>query len=184
MNKKNQRVCPAERAWGLDNIFRKIIHNPKKIMGGYVKEGMVALDVGCGPGLFSVEMAKMVGKYGKVIAVDLQEEMLRKLRKKIRGKEIEQRIKLHKCEADRIGISEKADFVLLFYMVHEVPDQEKLFKEIKSILKPRGKILIIEPSFHVSKQEFKKTIESAKETGFKPFKKLKVFLSRAMLMEI
>jgi len=47
------------------------------------------LDLGCGPGFFSVEMAEMVGASGKVIAVDMQEGMLRKLESKIQGTEIE-----------------------------------------------------------------------------------------------
>ena len=85
MVKRNKRVCPVENARGLDNIFRKWIHNPNKILGEYVNEGMVVLDVGCGPGLYSVEMAKMVGKSGKVIAADLQEGMLKRLKKQDSG---------------------------------------------------------------------------------------------------
>nr|CBH38630.1 hypothetical protein BSM_21070 [uncultured archaeon] len=44
---------------------------------------MTALDLGCGPGFFSVEMAIMVGEYGLVIATDLQEGLLQKLKNKI-----------------------------------------------------------------------------------------------------
>jgi len=45
----------------------------------------------------------MVGKSGRVIAADLQEGMLQKLRKKIRGTELEERITLHKCEENKIA---------------------------------------------------------------------------------
>lgn len=180
---KNRRVCPVEAAGSLDNIFRKWIHNPKKLLKDYIKEGMVALDLGCGPGLFSIEMAAMVGKTGKVIAIDLQEGMLEKIKSKIQGKEIEKRIKLHKCEKNKIGISTKADFVLAFYMVHEVPNQMDFFREIKSILKPNGKIFVIEPQFHVSKKAFENTINIAKEIGLKKSKKEKVFFSRAAILE-
>ena len=182
MKEKNKRVCPVENAGSLDNIMRKWFQNPKKILGNYVKEGMVVLDVGCGPGIFSIEMATMVGKTGKVIAVDLQEGMLKKLKRKIRGKEIERWIKLHKCEENKIGISEKVDFVLAFYMVHEVPNQRDFLTEIKSILKPNGKVLIIEPKFHVSKKAFKDTINIAKETKLKPVKTEKIFFSRAIIL--
>jgi len=44
---------------------------------------MIALDVGCGPGYFSLDMARMVGKTGHVIACDLQQGMLQKLKEKI-----------------------------------------------------------------------------------------------------
>ena len=182
MSERNKRVCPVERAKGLDNLFRKWIHNPDKILGDYIKEGMVVLDVGCGPGFFSVEIAKMVGKPGKVIAVDLQEGMLEKLKNKIQGAEIEKRIELHKCEADKIGISTNVDFVLAFYMVHEVPDMETFLEEIQSTLKPDGTFFIIEPSFHVSKQAFEETIDKAVAIGFKPIKRPGVFLSRAVVL--
>jgi ubiquinone/menaquinone biosynthesis C-methylase UbiE len=176
-----KRVCPVERAGGLDFRLRKFAHNPKKILGEYVVEDMVVLDVGCGPGFFSIEIAKMVGENGKVIAADLQEGMLDKLRKKIEGNEIARRIQLHKCEANRIGVTEKVDFVLAFYMVHEVPDPMHFLKEIRSILRPNGHLLISEPKFHVKKEEFKETISHAASIGLKPFKEKKIFLSRTMV---
>ncbi len=60
----------------------------------------------------------MVGKSGRVIAADMQEGMLQKVKEKITGTELEERILLHKCGKDNIGVSEAVDFVLLFYMVH------------------------------------------------------------------
>ncbi len=182
MGDKNKRICPVRHSGCLDNKIRKLFQNPQKILGNYVKDGMTVLDLGCGPGFFSVEMAKMVGGSGRVIAADLQEGMLQKLKVKIQGTEIEKRIKLHKCEEDKIGVSEKVDFILAFYIVHEVPNQNAFLEEIKSILKPNGKVLIVEPKlFHVSKEMFEKTIMKAKETGFEPIEKPRVFLSRAVI---
>ena len=107
VNKKN-RVCPVEMADGLDIKIRRWLQNPKKILGPYIEEGMIVLDVGCGPGFFTLDLAQMVGKTGRVVAVDLQEGMLQKLRNKIEGTEIEKRIVLHKCEVDKIGLSEES----------------------------------------------------------------------------
>jgi len=159
------------------------VQNPKKILGPYIKEGITVLDLGCGPGFFSIDIAQMVGKSGRVIASDLQEGMLRKLKDKIQGTELEKRIKLHQCEENRIGVSEDVDFVLAFYMVHEVPNQEEFLNEIKSILKPNGQILIVEPPFHVSKTAFEETIRKARAAGFTPVERPKVFLSKAVLLE-
>lgn len=184
MNRGKSRVCPVERAGSLDNRIRRWLQDPRKILTPYIKEGMTVLDLGCGPGFFSIDMARMVGKSGRVIASDLQEGMLQKLRDKIRGTELEERIKLHKCEEDRIGVSEKVDFVLAFYMVHEVPDQESFFKEIGSILRPNGQIFMVEPPFHVSKTEFEKTVKRAGDAGFTPVARPKVFLSKAVVMKI
>lgn len=184
MKQKQNQVYPAEKSDSLDSWFRKLIHDPKKVLSRYVKEGMVVLDIGCGPGLFSVEMAKMVGSKGKVIAADIQEEMLKKLKDKLDYLSVKSRIKLHKCEKRRIGIKEKVDFILAFYMVHEVESKEGFLKEVKSIMKPNSKFLIIEPNFQVSKKAFNKTLEKAESIGFKTLEKPKVSLSRAALLGI
>jgi ubiquinone/menaquinone biosynthesis C-methylase UbiE len=54
-------LCSWKIAFALDNPIRRIIHNPKKILGGYIELGQTVLDLGCGPGTFSLAMAKMVG---------------------------------------------------------------------------------------------------------------------------
>jgi len=67
---KDNRVCPVERAGRLNNRIRRWLQNPQKIVRPYVKEGITVLDMGCGPGFFSIDMAQMVGKSRRVIAVD------------------------------------------------------------------------------------------------------------------
>lgn len=177
------RVCPVEAAHHLDNRIRRWFQNPKKILFPYVKEGMTVLDLGCGPGFFSVDMAVMVGDTGKVIASDLQEGMLQKLKAKIQGTELEDRIILHRCEKDKIGWTEPVYFALAFYMVHEVPDQENFFKELNSIVKQGGLILIAEPPFHVSKAAFEETIKIAVDAGFLEVERPKVLLSKAVVLK-
>lgn len=145
---------------------------------------MTALDLGCGPGYFSIEMAKMVAPSGKVIAADLQKKMLEKVIKKIKGTEAEPIVEIHKCQDDTIGVTEKVDFVLAFWMIHEVPDQEKLFAELKSVLNPGGRIFIVEPKFHVTKHAFEKMITIVKNKGFKISESPKVFISRSVLLNI
>ena len=73
MSDRNKRVCSVEISGSLDNRIRKWLQNPQKILRPYIEEGMTVLDVGCGPGFFSIDIAQMVGKSGRVIASDLQE---------------------------------------------------------------------------------------------------------------
>ena len=80
--------------------------------------------------------------------------------------------------------TEKVDFVLAFYMIHEVQDQDSLFKELKSILKPGGKIYIIEPRIHVSGKLFDKMIFKLVDLGFKITDRPKVFFSRTVLLTV
>jgi ubiquinone/menaquinone biosynthesis C-methylase UbiE len=183
MNEDRNRVCPVELANSLDSKIRNWIQNPKKILKPYVKEGMKVLDIGCGPGFFSVALADMVGKNGKVIAADMQEGMLKKLNQKITGTELEERIELHKSQQHKIGLSEKVDFILAFYMIHEVPCAELFFTELKDLLNEDGKFLIVEPKlFHVSKKDFTETLGKAEKTGFKVVEQPKFMMSHAALL--
>jgi ubiquinone/menaquinone biosynthesis C-methylase UbiE len=185
MEGKRNRVCPVELAGSLDNKIRRWLQDPQKILAPYVKEGMTSLDIGCGPGFFSIEMAKMVGKTGKVISADLQDGMLKKLGKKIRGTELEDRITLVKSDKDKINISERVDFILAFYMVHEVPDKNILFKELRNVLKETGEFLLVEPKlFHVSQKEFELTTRLAENNGFKIYPGPKLAFSRSAILKI
>ena len=183
MSDRSTRVCPVERAGSLDNRIRRWLQNPQKILRPYIKEGMTVLDLGCGPGFFSIEMAHMAGTSGRVIACDLQEGMLRNVRDKIQGTDLEDRITLHKCEEDTIGVSDIVDFALAFYMVHEVPDKARFFSEIASILKPGGLFFIVEPPFHVSRTAMQETVRKAQDSGFTLGEKPKVFLSKTAVLK-
>jgi ubiquinone/menaquinone biosynthesis C-methylase UbiE len=181
---KKNRICPVEKAGGLDNPIRRLLQNPTKILKPYIGKGMTILDLGCGPGFFSIEIARLLNGTGKVIAADLQEGMLEKVNSKIKGTRLEKYIELHKCKGNETGITENVDFILCFYMIHEVPNQENLFIDLKSILKSNGKVLIIEPKFHVSKGAFEKMIISLINSGFEIIDKPKVFFSRTVLLAI
>jgi ubiquinone/menaquinone biosynthesis C-methylase UbiE len=170
MESSRNRVCPVGLANSLDNRVRRWLHNPETILAQYVKEGMTVLDIGCGPGFFSIEMAKMVGENGKVISADLQDGMLQKLRKKIQRTELEKRIELVKCDKDRINVPERVDFILAFFMVHEAPDKNSFFRQLKDILRQGGELLLVEPKlFHVSRKEFESATRIAEEAGFKMY---------------
>jgi len=181
---KRPYVCPTELACSLDNLLRKAVHNPQKILEPYISKNMTVLDLGCGPGYFTTELARLVGEEGRIIAADLQQGMLEKTIRKIRGTYLERRVKIHKCQENKIGVSEKVDFVLAFWMVHEVPDQQRLFGELKSILNPGGRIWIIEPKVHVNKRSFRKMITHSESAGFEIIERPKVCLSRTVILSI
>jgi ubiquinone/menaquinone biosynthesis C-methylase UbiE len=175
-------VCSYKKAWALDNWFRKFIHNPHKIVGGYVKAGQTALDLGCGPGFFSMAMAEIVGETGKVISVDIQEEMLQMVKSKSKQQGLDSRIILHKAQSDKLGISEMVDFALAFYMVHEVPDKRSFLNEVASHIKPEGRFLIVEPKGHVSESDFDDTLKLARSAGLKQIFAPKILFSRTALL--
>jgi len=142
---------------------------------------MSVLDLGCGPGFFSIEIAKLLAGEGKVIAADLQEGMLAKVRGKIRGTALEAVLQTHRCGADRIGLDERVDFALAFYMVHEVRDHDALFRELKTSLNPKGRLLVIEPKFHVTEKAFDAMEVRLAGAGFAVIARPALAMSRAIL---
>jgi 2-polyprenyl-3-methyl-5-hydroxy-6-metoxy-1,4-benzoquinol methylase len=74
------------------------------------------------------------------------------------------------------------DFVLAFWMVHEVPNQVAFFKEIKSILNPPGKFLLSELVLHVNQAMYENTVKTAESAGFVLKEKPKIPLSSSALL--
>ena len=181
LSSPQHRVCPWWMAYTFDNPIRKLFHNPKKILGGYVKEGMTVIDVGCGMGYFSIGMAKLVGANGKVIALDLQQRMLNAMLRRAGRAGVADRVSPRRCESGSIGILEPADFILAFWMVHEVGDKNQFFLQLRSNLAATGKILIAEPNMHVTAQEFEKTIKIAQDSGLQYCDGPKIRFSRSAL---
>lgn len=140
------------------------------------------MDVGCGMGYFSIGLAKIVGKYGKVIAVDLQEEMLSILTKRAEKAGVKNQIHIHKCEAADIGIYKDVDFILAFWMVHETPDPFLFFRQLASILKPNGKLLVAEPKMHVTADRFQKIVSLAEKSGLHINTQISIAFSRAVVL--
>ncbi len=176
---ENERVCPWWMLYAIDNPLRRLVHDPNKIFGPYVESGMTALDVGCGRGFNSMGLARIVGEQGSVISADMQQQALDMLGKRAAKAGLADRIQLHLCEADTIGVEEPVDFVNAFWMVHEAPDTAIFLGEVFSILKPGGKLLVAEPSFHVKSDDFDEMIEKAKKAGFEVCDRPQIRFSRS-----
>jgi len=175
-------VCPWWGGYFIDNLFRRWIHNPERILAPYVKPGMTAFDFGCGMGLFAIAMAKLVGNEGRIIAVDLQQEMLDVLQKRAKKAGVADRIRVHRCDADSMGFAEPVDFALAFYSAHEVPNLRRLLSEIHSILRPGGSLLVVEPIGHVTANDFGHMASLAQEVGFTEQQQPPVRWSRAIVL--
>jgi ubiquinone/menaquinone biosynthesis C-methylase UbiE len=134
-------------------------------------------------GYFSLGLARLVGENGKVIAADLQPEMLAGLSKRVKALGLASRIQPQRCAANAIGVSEPIDFALAFWMVHEVRQRREFLQEVFNLLTPGGGFLIVEPTFRVSKREFDRTLAFGQDIGFRAADRPKVNLSRAVLLE-
>ena len=176
-------LCPWWFAYTFDNPVRRVLHRPDRVLGAYVKEGMTVVDIGCGIGHFSVGMARLVGANGKVLSVDLQQKMLDRVDRRARSANVADRISLQLCVPGDIGVKGQADFVLTFWMVHEVHDAEAMFGQIYAILKDGGKWLLAEPRLHIALSSFERTVSTAVSCGFSIIERPSVTMSYAVVLE-
>jgi ubiquinone/menaquinone biosynthesis C-methylase UbiE len=179
-----KHVCPWWLCFTFDNPVRKIIHDPARILGPYIHQGDTAIDIGPGMGYFSIPMAQIVGSTGRVTAIDIQPKMLSVLMERAQKNHVSDRIKTHLANPDSIGFHEKADFILAFWMAHEVPDPKRFFAEIRDLLKAQGLFLLVEPLIHVSKKNFSRTLEMADELGFVIKESPEIRMSQSALLTL
>jgi SAM-dependent methyltransferase len=164
-------VCPWWIGWALASPLRKVFYDPARILASYVQEGMSVLEPGPGMGFFTIPLARLVGDQGQVVALDLQQEMLDAVRLRSERKGLGERVRTRLVSLDGLHIGDlkgSIDFVLAFAMVHEVQNQRSFFMELYDALKPSGSILFSEPRWHVRKEDFQRSVETAISTGLKP----------------
>lgn len=179
----SQRVCPWWLAFTLGNPLRRLLQDPDVILRGLVQPGQTVADIGCGPGFFSIPMARMVGPGGRVICIDLQCRMLDMVARKARRLGFSDRIVLHECGQASIDWSQPVDFALTFAIAHEVPDQVRFLREVASILRPGAKLLLAEPCLHVPRRDFDKTVVLAEHAGLKVVARPSIRFSQTVLLE-
>jgi len=180
-------VCPVWIGYILASPIRKLVwENPEKILKPYVNEAMTVADIGCAMGFFSLPLAKMVGPDGKVICVDIQEKMIRKLEKRARKAGLAGPIHTIICNDKSFGLDDlkgKIDFALAIGVVHEVRDSVRFFSEVCEAMKPAGRLLVAEPKMHVSETDFERAVAVAKHNGFEETDRPQIKRGRTVLLE-
>jgi len=109
-----------------------------------VGEQHTVLDYGCGPGTFTFTTAELVGKGGKVYALDVRPRALERVREKAMSEKIEnvETILLDTSGFDTRLDSESMDIVLLYDVFHDIKDRQGLLQELYRVLKPDGLLSI------------------------------------------
>jgi ubiquinone/menaquinone biosynthesis C-methylase UbiE len=181
---RQPHVCPWGCCFAFDNPLRRLVHDPAAILSPHVREGFTVVDIGPGMGYFTVELCRLVGKTGKVIAVDLQEEMLSSVRWRVQKAGFGDRLEVRVTGPEKLDVSEKADFILAFWMVHEVPDRGRFMGEITALLKPQGSFLLVEPYLHVSASAFHDTVRKGEAAGLVQKATPKIAFGRSVLFSL
>jgi len=163
------RVCPWWLGYLLANPLRRLLQEPSVILKPYVSKAMTVIEPGPGLGFFTLELARLVGPKGRVIAIDVQPKMLEGLVRRARKANLAERIEARQPKGEHLGIDDlrgAADFALAFAMVHEVPSAEALLADLYDALKPGAKMLLAEPVGHVSTKDYQNTLAMAQNVGF------------------
>ena len=111
----------------------------------HLSKGMKVADVGAGTGYFAIPIANAVGKNGWVFAVDLQAEMLERLRQKLSGPNVSANISLHQGAASELPLADgSVDLALYANIWHELDNPDSSFQEAARITVSKGRIAILD----------------------------------------
>lgn len=141
---------PHQLAQVLDHPLRLRYIQPAEVLGLYgVSAGMSVLDAGCGSGLFTVDMAHMVGAQGAVHAVDVQAAMLTLTRRRLAQAGLIERVQLHhKSIFDLPLPDDSIDLAIAVSSLGEIPDKPAALSELRRIVKPGGRLGVTEELLH------------------------------------
>ncbi|PKL65926.1 MAG: methyltransferase type 11 [Methanomicrobiales archaeon HGW-Methanomicrobiales-3] len=184
---RQHEVFDPKHADHLDTPLRRFLYRPDRLAERLVAPGGRVLDFGCGPGFFTRAFAQRVGETGQVFSADLQEEMLAIVREKMAREGLMHRVTTHRCRPDTIGLPAELngtfDLATAIFVVHEVPDPERLFSEFATLLKKGGTFFFSEPPILVSGREFSGKIALAESCGFRLVSRSWYFVNRAAVFE-
>jgi ubiquinone/menaquinone biosynthesis C-methylase UbiE len=137
--------CPFAEAAVLESSPRAWIASPKKILGAFgLAPGDRVLEIGPGIGYYSIEAVRRVGANGRLYCLDVQRDMLRETRRRLRAADCDNAGFLH-ASAERLPLrSGSLDHVFLITVLGEIPDRAAALAEIRRVLRSGGRLSICE----------------------------------------
>lgn len=165
----SERVCPWWLGYLLACPLRRWRHDPVKILGPHVREGMTVLEPGPGMGFFTLDLLRMVGASGRVVAIDVQPKMLQRLKHRAERAGLLRQLDARLAPPNSMGIDDLAgtvDFTLAMFVVHELPGGHLFFREAAGASKPGALLLLAEPKGHVRQHNFERELAEAVAAGF------------------
>jgi ubiquinone/menaquinone biosynthesis C-methylase UbiE len=179
-------VYPWWLGFLLVSPLRRLWQDPRKLLAPYVREGMTVLEPGPGMGFFTLELARLVGPQGRVVAVDIQPRMLAGLKRRAARAGLSERLDTRLVSADTLGLADldgAVNFTLAFGVVHELPAVEPFFAEVAKASKPGAGLLFAEPADHVKTSAFEAELQAATRVGFELAGRPSIRRSRAAFLK-
>lgn len=149
--KKKVEKYFKETAWKWDKIRKDYYDETLKdiiIQKTNIKTGNTVLDIGCGTGFLTLGLAKAVGKNGKVIGIDISEEMMKKAEENLFRAGVSN-IEFKVGDAENIPLEDNSmDTVVGNMVLHHCPNPENAVKEMARVLKPNGRLVLADMEEH------------------------------------
>lgn len=167
-SRRHELPCPSWLGWmvAMDNPFTKV-NRAREIVGLLeLKPGIKVLDAGCGPGRLTLPLAETVGLQGEVLAMDIQEEMLTRVRGKVKTSGLQNVQYLQARLGD--GKLPQAYFerAVLVTVLGEIQDHVNALNEIYQALTPGGILSVTEVIFDPHFQRRETVVRAAQAAGF------------------
>lgn len=167
--RKAHAPCPSWLAWTLaPGKSERPFGRARAIDELALQPGMRVADVGCGPGLLTVPIARGVGPQGEVVALDMQLKMLELMGKRVANAGLLNVSPLLSGAGDGNLPKGYFDRAVLATVLGEIPDRERALREIHGALKPGGYLVVAEVIGDPHYQFKKKVVELAQRVGLRP----------------
>jgi ubiquinone/menaquinone biosynthesis C-methylase UbiE len=116
-----------------------LLRNPyEALRAAGLGPGQEVLEVGCGPGFFTIPAAKIVGESGHVVALDVSALAIQAVERKIQGEAVAN-VEILLADAANTGLpDERFDVIFVFGFAHSKGDRDRIFQELHRLLKPQG----------------------------------------------
>lgn len=138
-------VMSYQGAGWLERPEREKEEHVSKLMPSLnVKPGEVVVDFGAGSGFHTMKLSKLVGAQGKVLAVDIQPQMLDIIRKRVKKDKISNVELIQNTEKDPKLPANAVDMVLMVDVYHELSYPYEVTAELVKALKPGGRLVFVE----------------------------------------
>ncbi len=162
--------CPIWMHSLLASPLRRLFDSPERLLGPHARPGMTVVEPGCGYGFFSLPLARMVGPSGRVLCVDVEPTAVARLQRRALKAGLGDRIVARACSPRDLGLGDQAaqvDLAAAIHVLHELEDLPGFLDQVAALLKPSGRLLVLEPKGHVSPQQFALEREACRRAGFR-----------------
>ena len=160
------RACPAACAWVLERPGRIRQEVPQVLDRIGISAGERVLEVGCGPGVYTVQAARRLEPDGQLIAVDLQREMVERASERVREAGLDN-VEFYVVDAHQLPLADASvDRAFLVGVLPEIPNPQGALSELHRVLRPRGSLSISEGFFDPDYRFAFETIRQVQQAGF------------------